>query len=138
MLCFFSSFAGPLPPGTKYILTKRPTVGSYLFRRVLADGHDSRFDTLRTKPLQFASAFLAQAVWVTLMLSSVLALNAVPAAAFAALPTVALADALGLGLWAAGLGFEAVADAQKSRWAREKKLKQHDEDFLTRGLFSKR
>lgn len=129
----------PLPSrrrDTRYADTG--TVGSHLFRRVLADGHDSRFAALRTRPLRFSLAFLAQAAWVALLLGPVVALNAVPAAAFAALPAVTLADALGLAAWAAGLGLEAVADAQKSRWAREKRMKLHDEDFMTRGLFSRR
>lgn len=30
-----------------------------------------------------------------------------------------------------------MADRQKSAWVREKKRKEHDEDFLTRGLWSK-
>ncbi|KAJ6437847.1 membrane protein [Purpureocillium lavendulum] len=141
-------------------------LGSYLFKRVVSTGHDSRFDGIRDRPAAFAGAFLAQAAWVTLMLAPVMALNAVaPAAAIAAgaagagagttaaaaagtaagtaaggaaaASLVRVTDVLGLGLWVLGFGFEAVADAQKSRWLRDKKDKKHEEAFMTSGLFSK-
>ena len=82
---------------------------------------------------------MAQATWVTLCLMPLMALNAVPPAAFAALPgAVRLTDVLGLALFAAGFGFEAVADRQKDKWLREKRAKTHDEEFITRGLWSRR
>jgi steroid 5-alpha reductase family enzyme len=40
-------------------------------------------------------------------------------------------------LYAGGMGFEATADKQKSQWMEEKRNKKHNEDFLTRGLWSK-
>lgn len=82
---------------------------------------------------------MAQATWVSLVLMPVVALNSVPAAALASTGVlVSLTDVLGLGLYAGGLGFEVVADRQKSRWMAEKKAKQHDEEFMTRGLWSTR
>lgn len=114
-------------------------MGSYLFSRVLGHGHDSRFDKIRDKPVRFASVFLIQAVWVTIPMLPVLALGAVPAATLStALPRVLSTDVLGLSIWGMGFFFESVADYQKSQWAKQKKLKQHDEDFLTSGLFSVR
>jgi len=119
-------------------------VGSYLFKRVLSSGHDSRFEGIRDRPAAFAGAFAAQAAWVTLMLAPVIALNAVvpgtalAAGAAASSTGVRVTDVLGLGTWIVGFGFEAVADAQKSRWAREKRDKVHDEAFMTSGLFSVR
>jgi len=81
---------------------------------------------------------MAQATWVALCLLPVLALNSLPATLFASLPAgVALTDILGLALYTGGIVFEATADAQKSRWSAEKKAKQHDEEFLTKGLWSK-
>lgn len=68
---------------------------------------------MRDRPGAFALCFLAQAVWVLAVLSPVLALNAAAAAAVAA------------------------TDAQRSRWARERRAKLHDEAFMARGLFSK-
>lgn len=80
-----------------------------------------------------------QAVWVTIPLLPVLALGAVPAATLAtAVPRVAMTDVLGLSFWGVGFLFEAVADYQKSQWSKARKRKEHDEDFLTSGLFSVR
>lgn len=114
-------------------------MGSYLFSRVLDHGHDSRFDKIRDKPVRFATVFLIQAVWVTIPMLPVVALGAVPAATLAtAVPRLATTDVLGLSLWGMGFVFESVADYQKSRWVKQKKLKQHDEEFMTSGLFSVR
>lgn len=113
-------------------------MGSYLFRRISADGSDSRFDTIRTSPPKFLIAFFLQATWVSLCLMPVLAVNSLPASLFSALPaSVAVTDVIGLLLYAGGLGFEVVADRQKDRWVQDKRAKKHDEDFLTHGLWSK-
>lgn len=113
-------------------------LGSYLFRRISQDGHDSRFDSIRTSPLKFGGAFFAQATWVTLCLMPVLALNSIPATLLSTLPaSIALTDILGILLYVGGLSFEVIADRQKDKWVQEKKTKKHHEDFLTRGLWSK-
>jgi steroid 5-alpha reductase family enzyme len=118
-------------------------VGSYLFRRILQDGSDSRFDKIKTNPKRFFVAFMMQATWVSLCLMPVMAVNAVPAAAAAASGIVAgskvkLTDVLGLSMYLGGLTLEVVADRQKARWVRERREKVHDEQFLTRGLWSRR
>lgn len=113
-------------------------MGSYLFRRITADGNDSRFDSIRNSPPKFLGAFFAQATWVTLCLLPVLAVNSLPAALLSTLPAgVAITDIIGLLLYVGGLSFEVTADRQKELWVHEKKQKKHDEDFLTRGLWSK-
>ncbi len=113
-------------------------LGSYLFRRISQDGHDSRFDSIRSSPLKFGGAFFAQATWVTLCLMPVLALNSIPATLLSTLPaSIALTDILGILLYVGGLSFEVIADRQKDKWVQEKKTKKHNEDFLTRGLWSK-
>lgn len=113
-------------------------LGSYLFQRVLSLGHDSRFDRIKKEPPKFAGAWMGQIFWVTLCLMPVIAINAVPAAAFSALPrAVSITDYLGLALWLGGFGFEIVADRQKGKWLDERKNKEHDEQFMTRGLYSK-
>ncbi|OAQ92338.1 hypothetical protein VFPFJ_04078 [Purpureocillium lilacinum] len=145
----FAPFDAIRPPAVPLCLIplapdgSKTAVGSYLFKRVLSSGHDSRFEGIRDRPAAFAGAFAAQAAWVTLMLAPVIALNAVVpgtalAAGAAASTGVRVTDMLGLGTWIVGFGFEAVADAQKSRWAREKRDKVHDEAFMTSGLFSVR
>ena len=67
-----------------------------------------------------------------------LAINSIPATAFAALPAaITLTDVIGLALYVGGISFETIADSQKSKWSQEKKEKKHSEEFLTRGLWSK-
>ncbi|KZZ96729.1 hypothetical protein AAL_03958 [Moelleriella libera RCEF 2490] len=120
---------------TGMAMTWAARLGYYLFDRITKDeGKDPRFEKLRTQPVRFAASFLVQAMWVSLMLMPVFALNAVPAAA---LPTaVTLTDVLGISVWAGGLALESAADWQKSRWVQRKKDKQHDEEFLSTGLFA--
>lgn len=112
-------------------------MGTYLFQRVLSDGKDSRFDEIKKSPPKFLAAFMAQATWVSLCLLPVLAINSIPHAAMATLPALRITDILGLLLYVGGLSFEITADRQKDAWVQEKKRKEHDEDFLTRGLWSK-
>lgn len=104
----------------------------------MADGQDSRFEKIRGSPAKFGVAFFAQATWVSLCLMPVIAINALPASTFAALgAAVSITDLVGILLYVGGLSFEVTADRQKDKWVQEKKTKQHDEDFLTRGLWSK-
>ncbi|KAM3083777.1 hypothetical protein ACMFMG_002108 [Clarireedia jacksonii] len=112
-------------------------LGTYLFQRILSDGHDSRFDQIKKSPPRFLGAFVAQATWVSLCLMPILALNSIPHSLLSTLPTLLTTDVLGLLLYTFGLAFEIRADHQKSQWVREKKEKLHDEEFLTRGLWSK-
>lgn len=113
-------------------------VGTYLFTRVLSEGKDSRFDEIKPYPAKFSAAFIGQAAWVSFCLMPVMALNSVPGPALAATTAFGLTDALGLAIWAGGFACEVIADRQKSQWLHEKRTKQHDEEFLTRGLFGKR
>ncbi|GAB7363751.1 hypothetical protein MBLNU230_g4319t1 [Neophaeotheca triangularis] len=113
-------------------------LGSFLYARITAEnGQDSRFEGIREKPAKFFGVFCAQAVWVSLCLMPVLAVNSIPASALAALPTVMMSDVAGLALFVGGMSFEATADRQKNQWLQEKREKRHNEDFLTRGLWGK-
>ncbi|KAK5002031.1 hypothetical protein LTR28_011913, partial [Elasticomyces elasticus] len=112
--------------------------GTFLFSRITSDnGTDSRFENIRSSPPKFLGAFFAQATWVSLCLLPVLALNSIPATTLSVLPFLKLTDIIGIALYIGGLGFEATADAQKSKWMEEKKQKKHSEEFLTHGLWSK-
>lgn len=116
-------------------------MGSYLFQRVLAEGKDSRFDEIKKSPPKFFGAFFAQAMWVSLCIMPILAINSAPSIALSSTAlgsSVLLTDVLGLGLWAGGFLTEVIADRQKSQWLKEKRNKEHDEHFLTKGLFGKR
>lgn len=118
--------------------TVHVAVGTYLFQRISADGSDSRFDDIRQSPPKFLGAFFAQATWVSLCLMPILAINSLPVSVFASLPAaVGITDVIGILLYVGGLSFEVVADRQKNGWVQEKKEKKHEEDFLTRGLWSK-
>lgn len=112
-------------------------MGSYLFQRILADGHDSRFDEIKKSPPQFLLAFTAQATWVSICLLPVIALNSVPHKLFFLLPKIRLTDIVGLSFFAGGFILEVIADRQKNAWVQAKKRKDHDEEFLTSGLWSK-
>lgn len=104
----------------------------------MSDGEDSRFKNIRNSPPKFLGAFVAQATWVSLCLLPVLAVNSLPASTFTALGgAVSITDVIGVLLYVGGLSFEVTADRQKNLWVQEKKEKKHDEDFLTRGLWSK-
>lgn len=85
-------------------------LGSFLYLRIhAAGGSDSRFDKIRVNPARFLVAWTLQGLWVVLTASA--ALIAITS------PQRAPIDALfwiGAGVWAFGLAWEAIADAQKS------------------------
>ncbi|KAL9620624.1 MAG: hypothetical protein Q9160_004878 [Pyrenula sp. 1 TL-2023] len=114
-------------------------LGSYLFSRINSDsGEDSRFENIRNSPPKFLGAFFIQATWVSICLLPVLSINALPASTFAALGGLtSITDIIGLLLYVGGLSFEVAADRQKNTWVQEKKQKKHEEQFLTKGLWSK-
>ncbi len=110
-------------------------MGTYLFRRVLQEGKDSRFDKIKESPPLFFAVWAAQATWVSLCLMPVIAINSVPASAFVAMRGDRITDILGIALYVGGFGLEAMADWQKSQWMHERRAKVHDEEFMTRGLW---
>ncbi len=86
-------------------------LGSYLFLRIRKAGADKRFADIKPSFSRFLNAWTLQALWVTLTLAAALA-------AMTSTQRVALGSvtAIGLLLWVAGIGLEATADAQKSRF----------------------
>jgi steroid 5-alpha reductase family enzyme len=107
---------GPTPDIRSYVLLALVLIwaarlGSYLFLRIRRAGKDDRFDAIKPSFIRFLNAWTLQALWVSLTL----------AAALAAITTSVRKDfgvlaIVGLLVWAAGFGLEAVADAQKSRF----------------------
>jgi steroid 5-alpha reductase family enzyme len=86
-------------------------LGTFLVRRIRRAGRDERFDALKPSFVRFLAAWTLQGLWVTLTVS----------AALAAITTtrrepLGLVELVGLAVWAAGIGIEAVADSQKSRF----------------------
>ena len=67
----------------------------------------------------------------------VIALNSIPHTVLAKLPALGITDVVGLAIYIGGFSFEVAADRQKDKWVQERKRKEHDEEFLTRGLWSK-
>ncbi len=86
-------------------------LGSYLFRRIRRSGKDARFDAIKPSFIRFLNAWTLQGLWVSLTLAAALA--AITTTVRKDLGVVAI---IGLLIWAAGFGVEAVADAQKSRF----------------------
>ena len=103
-------------------------LGSFLFRRVKRDGKDGRFDEIKTDAGRFLVAWTLQGVWVFVTLAA--ALVAITDADATTLDAWAL---VGAALWLVGFGFEAIADAQKSRF---KAAPANRGRYITTGLWA--
>ena len=77
--------------------------------------------------------FPPTATWIALVGLPVYLCNTLPASAH---PALGLCDYAALSLFTTSFLFEVVADNQKSVWRRAKDDKQHDEKFITSGLWS--
>ncbi|KAK1920891.1 hypothetical protein DB88DRAFT_513628 [Papiliotrema laurentii] len=108
-------------------------LGTFLFQRVLKHGKDSRFDDLKTDPKKFSAMWFGQALWITLVSLPAVLINVLPPAAQ---PALGLKDLIGVGIWAAGFGFEIIADREKSAWRAAKDDKKHSEKFISSGAWS--
>lgn len=103
-------------------------LGSFLFRRVSKDGHDSRFDAIKVDPTRFLVAWTLQGLWVLLTLACALVI-------ITSEKQVAL-DAwfwLGLAVWIAGFATQVIADQQKSAFRADLANK---DKFITTGLWA--
>ncbi|KAJ3500000.1 hypothetical protein NMY22_g19408 [Coprinellus aureogranulatus] len=107
-------------------------LGSFLAIRAIKAGGDSRFDEIKKQPRRFTFFWVAQATWIITVGINVYLVNSLPRSLS---PPLGLRDYIGLGVYAAGFIFEWVADYQKSAWRKAKENKQHDEKFITSGLW---
>lgn len=103
-------------------------LGIFLFRRVRSSGKDGRFDTIKQSAPRFLVAWTTQGLWVIFT----------AAAAHAAIASdqprsFGVWAVVGLVLWLAGFGMEAVADAQKSAFRADPA---NDGRFITTGLWA--
>ncbi|KAJ8454048.1 hypothetical protein ONZ51_g13253 [Trametes cubensis] len=114
------------------ILAWSTRLGSFLFARALKAGGDSRFDEVKHQPAKFTAFWMAQATWVLAVGLPVYMVNTLPPANHARLGPL---DFIGIALWAGSWLFEIVADHQKSAWRRAKENKEHDDKFITTGLW---
>lgn len=86
-------------------------LGSFLFTRVRRSGSDDRFDEIKQSFWQFAQVWTLQGLWVTMTAAAAwIAITSQHRVTFDAFAVV------GLVVWLFGLGFEVVADLQKSRF----------------------
>ncbi|XP_078370011.1 uncharacterized protein LOC144653785 [Oculina patagonica] len=86
-------------------------LGLHLFKRVLHDGKDSRFDKVRGNPGVFWIYWTLQGVWVWLTLLPTLILNTSTKD-----EKLTLKDYLGWSLWLTGFILESLGDHQKSQF----------------------
>lgn len=104
-------------------------LGTFLFRRILKEGKDGRFDDLKPNFLRFLIVWSLQGLWVTFTLAAALVIITTsvkkPVGAFAF---------IGLIIWIAGFAIEVIADAQKSKWRSKPENKGK---FIHSGLWSK-
>jgi steroid 5-alpha reductase family enzyme len=103
-------------------------LGIFLFRRIRKAGKDARFDDLKTSLPRFLLTWTLQGLWVTLTM----------AAALAAITTTVRKDLglfalVGFVVWLVGIAFEALADAQKSRFRADPANKGR---FISTGLWA--
>ncbi len=103
-------------------------LGTFLFLRIRRQGHDGRFDTIKTDPLRFFATWTIQGLWVLLT-----------AAAALAIITTSVREQLGwvgyagIVVWLAGFVIEVVADRQKSAF---RESPANDGRFITTGLWA--
>jgi steroid 5-alpha reductase family enzyme len=104
-------------------------LGTFLFRRVKKAGKDDRFDEIKPNFFRFLNVWTIQALWITFTASA--ALVAITTTLRKDLDFFAIA---GLLVWILGFAFEAVSDAQKSRFNANPENKGK---FIQTGLWSR-
>ena len=103
-------------------------LASFLFIRISKAGKDSRFDKIKTRPLQFLLAWTLQGLWVLLTAAAALAVITGGVS-----KPLGLVGIIGIAIWAAGLLIEIVADQQKSQF---KKDPANKGKFISTGLWA--
>ncbi len=103
-------------------------LASFLFIRISRAGKDSRFDTMKHKPVRFFLAWTLQGLWVLLTAACALAIitggNREP---------LGLIGYVGMAVWAIGILIEIVADRQKSAFRADPANKGR---FISSGLWA--
>ena len=86
-------------------------LATFLFKRILKAGSDSRFDDIKGKPVRFLMAWTLQGLWV--LLTAAAALAVITGGSRSPLGAIGIA---GIAIWTSGMLIEGVADWQKSRF----------------------
>ncbi len=102
-------------------------LGTFLFRRVRRAGKDVRFDSIKGSFPDFLMTWTLQGLWVSLTLAAALAAATGGGGRLDAFAVV------GVCVWVAGFGIEAVADMQKGRFRSDVANKGH---FIHSGLWA--
>lgn len=103
-------------------------LGSFLFLRIKDDGHDQRFDQIKTSPPRFFLTWTLQGLWVLLTAASALVIITNSTR----LPLDGFAYA-GLALWVIGFAIEVIADRQKRAFRR---VPENKGRFISSGLWA--
>ncbi|MGK0360862.1 MAG: steroid 5-alpha reductase family enzyme, partial [Bradymonadia bacterium] len=103
-------------------------LATFLFRRILKSGKDSRFDAIKSRPPRFFMAWTLQGLWVLLTASAAWAV--ITGGAREPLGVVGI---IGLAIWSIGIAIEIVADNQKSAFRRDPS---NQGRFINTGLWS--
>ncbi|NND40314.1 MAG: DUF1295 domain-containing protein [Pseudomonadales bacterium] len=108
-------------------------LGSFLFLRIVQDKNDRRFDKIKTNPARFFSTWNLQGLWVSFTAAAALAAisSGRTEQGFAAIAII------GAALWLLGFIIEAVADAQKRRFRKQRASEQGStRPFIDTGLWA--
>ena len=111
------------------VLTWSLRLGLFLFRRILEDGHDTRFDKPKQSFFHFLQYWTGQAMWVSFTCIAVYV--AMISQENNALSIVSL---IGLFIWVAGFVIEVVSDSQKRNFRKDLNNKGR---FISTGLWSR-
>ena len=110
------------------VLVWATRLGTFLFTRVLKAGKDDRFDEIKQSFGRFLLTWTLQGLWVTFTAAAALA--AITSTTRAPLGWPAL---IGFIIWAVGMYFEVLADAQKSAF---KANPENEGKFIRSGLWA--
>ncbi|MEO0574973.1 MAG: DUF1295 domain-containing protein [Pseudomonadota bacterium] len=84
-------------------------LATFLFMRISKDGHDSRFDAIKNRPVRFFMAWTLQGLWV--LLTAAAAWAVITGGARVPLGAIGI---VGIVIWTIGILIEIVSDRQKS------------------------
>ena len=104
-------------------------LGTYLFRRILRDNDDVRFEKAKKNFFWFLQYWIGQALWVSI--TSCAAVIAILKTESNSINTILI---LGVLIWVLGFTLEVIADLQKSKF---KKKQNTNKTFISAGLWSK-
>jgi len=103
-------------------------LATFLFKRILKAGSDSRFDDIKGRPARFLMAWTLQGLWVLLTAAAALAI--ITGGTREPLGAIGIA---GIAIWASGMLIESIADWQKSRF---KDDPDNEGRFINTGLWA--